>query len=146
MAFWKASSSTQLSLPAAPAQPRTFIVHPGSGPAGPLTSSSSLVRLRVDLAADAGAAAAEGNPDDDEDAHEAVVRERVQAAAAAVGRLHRTILNIEERSEEACTLAVLEVLQDHTLQVLCSKVSSGRLAAFQGVVGTSGAPACTLLG
>lgn len=121
MAFWAQGSSgggAQCgSSRATTARPLSYVL----GTCGPLIDHSSLVRLRVDVpstvAALAAAAADEGG--DDEEAAAQVAED----AVCAVGQLHQVIRIIEGKAEDARIAAVLEVVQDKTLQLLCSKVS-----------------------
>lgn len=87
---------------------------------GPLVDHASWVRLRVDVlsavTALAGAAADEGAHDEEAAAQVA------QDAVCAVGQLHQVIKGIEGEAEDAMDAAVLEVMQDKTLQLLCSQI------------------------
>lgn len=74
-------------------------------------------------------AAAPGSDVDDDDGHCAAAQ---AAAVAAVGRLHEVILGIEQRSQDACTLAVLEVLDDRSCVLLCHKVRAAAVAGAEG--------------
>jgi hypothetical protein len=122
MAFCAQSSSgggAQLgysSSGATAARPLSYVL----GSFGPLLDHASLVRLRVDVpstvAALAAAAADEGGDDEETAAQVA------QAAVCAVGQLNEVIRGIEDKAEDAKVAAVLEVMQDKTLQLLCSKV------------------------
>jgi hypothetical protein len=120
MAFWtQAKDAAQPSRPSqapakGPAKPLTFLVSTGSNS---LTQqSASLVRLRIDVPA--AAAASTGDMDDDEET--ACMQE--EAAVRAIGKLHQVIRGIEQQADDARVASVLELLQDRSLHLLCSKV------------------------
>jgi hypothetical protein len=83
-----------------------------------LAEYSNLVRLRVDVPS-AGAALAAAAEDHDD---EVAVAQLAEDAACALGQLHQVIRGIEESSDEARVAAVVELMQDKSLQLLCSKV------------------------
>lgn len=137
MAFWAsagaAAQPTHKPSPG-PARPLTYVLSTGLKS---LTEYASLVRLRVDVPT---AAAAE-DPADDE---EAACRQ-AEDAVCALGQLHQVIRGIEQQAEDARVAAVLELLQDRTLQLLCSKTVVAKvymsLLPHQSAIGYTMAPA-----
>lgn len=119
MAFWaqgSAVSKPSASRPSAgPARPLSYVLGTGSGS---LLEYATLVRLRVDVPTAAAALVAAAEDVDDETA----AAEVQQNAVCAIGQLHEVIRGIEQKAEDARVSAVLEVMQDRTLQLLCSKV------------------------
>lgn len=116
MPFWAQGSAVAGSnRPSAPARPLSYVLGTGSAS---LTEYSTLVRLRVDVPSAAAALAAAAEDVDDD----LTAAELAEDAACALGQLHQVIRGIEHSSDEARAAAVLELMQDKSLQVLCSKV------------------------
>lgn len=93
-----------------------------TGPASLTDSTAALVRLRIDVPSAAGLFATAHAADDDEDDEEAA--QQTDNLACAIGQLHQAARGIEQSSDLAKTSALLEVLQDQTLQLLCNKVGA----------------------
>lgn len=117
--FWTQASDTrhgsQSQHSTGPAPLLTCVLQVGPQS---LLDYANLVRLRVDVL-EANAVLAQVASDQSDDLAAA---EQAERAACAIGQLHQVIGAVEQASSEVRVSSVMEILQNTTLNVLCSKV------------------------